>query len=163
MHNIFGLGSLNLSCAISRVFAACALIYLRHHRAFHNDHTCMVSMDREYQSSGYGGGGGGGGGSGSGGHDGPPRRFFGRSQSFSNTLRLPIQLRQLLCALTMTSADSETGPVTDYTSSMVHWMRHRQPRYKGGGRMEMERPSLSYTVDVCSCRGIQASADSYIL
>lgn len=42
------------------------------------------------------------------------------------------------------------GPVTDYGSSMVQWMRHRQPRYKGGVRMEMERPSASYIVDVCS-------------
>jgi len=42
------------------------------------------------------------------------------------------------------------GPVTDYASSMVQWMRHRQPRYKGGVRMEMERPSPSYIVDVCS-------------
>ena len=41
-----------------------------------------------------------------------------------------------------------TGPVTDYTSSMVPWMRHRQPRYKGGARMEFERPSASYIVDV---------------
>lgn len=42
------------------------------------------------------------------------------------------------------------GPVTDYTSSMVQSMRHRQPKYKGGARMEMERPSASYIVDVRS-------------
>ena len=53
----------------------------------------------------------------------------------------------------MTCTDFRAGPVTDYTSSMVKWMRHRQPRYKGGGRMEMERPSPSYTVDVCSSGG----------
>lgn len=41
------------------------------------------------------------------------------------------------------------GPVTDYTSSMVQWMRHRQPRYKGGARIDIERPSASYIVDVC--------------
>ena len=44
--------------------------------------------------------------------------------------------------------DVTPGPVTDYTSSMVQWMRHRQPRYKGGPRLEMERPSPSYIVDV---------------
>lgn len=43
-----------------------------------------------------------------------------------------------------------TGPVTDYGSSMVQWMRHRQPRYKGGPTVELERPSPSYIVDVCS-------------
>ena len=59
----------------------------------------------------------------------------------------------------MTNTDSKAGPVTDYTSSMVQWMRHRQPRYKGGGRVEMERPSPSYAVDVCSFVRIQASAD----
>jgi len=46
-------------------------------------------------------------------------------------------------------AECLKGPVTDYGSSMVQWMRHRQPRYKGGVRMEMERPSPSYIVDVC--------------
>ena len=50
----------------------------------------------------------------------------------------------------MDCTDPTSGPVTDYTSSMVQWMRHRQPRYKGGGRMEMERPSPSYIVDVCN-------------
>ena len=58
-----------------------------------------------------------------------------------------------------TCTDPGTGPVTDYTSSMVQWMRHRQPRYKGGGRMEMERPSPSYIVDVCSCMRIHTSSD----
>ncbi|KAL3477359.1 WD40-repeat-containing domain protein [Aspergillus californicus] len=38
--------------------------------------------------------------------------------------------------------------VTDYGSSMTQWMRNRQPRYKGGFRMELERPSASYTVDM---------------
>lgn len=43
----------------------------------------------------------------------------------------------------------DPGPVTDYGSSMVQWMRHRKPRYEGGLTMEMERPSPSYVVDVC--------------
>ena len=42
------------------------------------------------------------------------------------------------------------GLVTDYGSSMVQWMRTRRPRYKGGHRMEVERPSASYAVDVSS-------------
>ncbi|KAJ8068086.1 hypothetical protein OCU04_003660 [Sclerotinia nivalis] len=39
-------------------------------------------------------------------------------------------------------------PVTDYSSTMVHWMRNRQPRYKGGYQGEMERPSPSYMIDM---------------
>ena len=39
-------------------------------------------------------------------------------------------------------------PVTDYGATMVHWMRNRQPRYKGGYQGEMERPSPSYIVDM---------------
>lgn len=61
----------------------------------------------------------------------------------------------------MTETDIRKGPVTDYTSSMVVWMRHRQPRYKGGGRMEMERPSPSYTVDVRCSKSIQVSVDPH--
>ncbi|KAB8201964.1 polyadenylation factor subunit 2 [Aspergillus parasiticus] len=38
--------------------------------------------------------------------------------------------------------------VTDYGSSLVQWMRTRRPRYKGGHRMETERPSASYIVDM---------------
>ncbi|KAL8740146.1 MAG: hypothetical protein Q9190_007118, partial [Brigantiaea leucoxantha] len=37
---------------------------------------------------------------------------------------------------------------TDYGSSMVQWMRHRQQRYKGATPMELERPSASYIVDM---------------
>jgi hypothetical protein len=33
---------------------------------------------------------------------------------------------------------------------MVHWMRNRQPRFKGGYQGEMERPSPSYVIDVSS-------------
>lgn len=40
------------------------------------------------------------------------------------------------------------GPVTDYGATVVHWMRHRQPRYKGSYTGEAERPSISYIVDV---------------
>ncbi|KAL1955090.1 hypothetical protein VTO42DRAFT_9024 [Malbranchea cinnamomea] len=39
-------------------------------------------------------------------------------------------------------------PVTDYSSSLVQWMRNRQPRYKGSHRLEHERPSASYAVDM---------------
>ncbi|KAM3073723.1 pre-mRNA cleavage and polyadenylation factor (CPF) complex subunit [Clarireedia jacksonii] len=39
-------------------------------------------------------------------------------------------------------------PVTDYSSTMVHWMRNRQPRYKDGYQGEMERPSPSYIIDM---------------
>ncbi|TQS36801.1 hypothetical protein Golomagni_02739 [Golovinomyces magnicellulatus] len=39
-------------------------------------------------------------------------------------------------------------PVTDYASTMVHWIRNRQLRYKGSYRGELERPSPSYIVDM---------------
>ncbi|RKF83386.1 Polyadenylation factor subunit 2 [Golovinomyces cichoracearum] len=39
-------------------------------------------------------------------------------------------------------------PVTDYASTMVHWIRNRQLRYKGSYRGELERPSSSYIVDM---------------
>ncbi|KAI9711976.1 MAG: pre-mRNA cleavage and polyadenylation factor (CPF) complex subunit [Bogoriella megaspora] len=38
--------------------------------------------------------------------------------------------------------------VTDYGSSMVQWMRHRRPAYKGGPTLETERPSASFIVDM---------------
>ena len=44
--------------------------------------------------------------------------------------------------------DDVPGNVTDYGSTMVQWMRHRRPRYKGGHSLETERPSASYIVDV---------------
>ncbi|KAK3985554.1 WD40-repeat-containing domain protein [Cladorrhinum sp. PSN332] len=37
-------------------------------------------------------------------------------------------------------------PVTDYGSTMVNWMRHRQPHYKGSYLGELERPSISYMI-----------------
>lgn len=48
------------------------------------------------------------------------------------------------CPLT----EGKTGPVTDYGATIVHWMRHRLPRYRGSFRGEVERPSASYIVDV---------------
>lgn len=41
-----------------------------------------------------------------------------------------------------------TGPVTDYGATITHWMRRRQPKYKGAYRGELERPSPSYLIDV---------------
>lgn len=40
------------------------------------------------------------------------------------------------------------GPVTDYGSTTVQWMRNRRPRYQQSSFMEAERPSPSYIVDV---------------
>ncbi|KAI0380939.1 WD40 repeat-like protein [Hypomontagnella monticulosa] len=39
-------------------------------------------------------------------------------------------------------------PVTDYGSTIAHWMRNRQSRSKGAFRGEFERPSASYIVDM---------------
>ncbi|OAA58605.1 WD repeat protein [Niveomyces insectorum RCEF 264] len=39
-------------------------------------------------------------------------------------------------------------PVTDYGATLVHWMRHRRPKYRGGYLGEVERPSASYIVDM---------------
>ena len=41
-----------------------------------------------------------------------------------------------------------TGPVTDYGSTMVQWMQHRRPRYRHGARLEAERPTPNYIIDV---------------
>ncbi|KAK4158005.1 WD40-repeat-containing domain protein [Chaetomidium leptoderma] len=81
----------------------------------------------DYADKGYGFGGGGAGG---GGHDGPPRAR-GRQDQENIKLTLPLK-----------------GPVTDYGASIVHWMRRRQPRYKGSFVGETERPSNSYIVDM---------------
>jgi hypothetical protein len=43
---------------------------------------------------------------------------------------------------------NSTGPVTDYSASVLHWMRDRAPNYRGGYTGERERPSASYIVDV---------------
>lgn len=39
-------------------------------------------------------------------------------------------------------------PVTDYGSSMVHWMRQRKQPWKGSTYYEQERPSISYVLDI---------------
>ncbi|KAI6246761.1 Polyadenylation factor subunit 2 [Erysiphe necator] len=39
-------------------------------------------------------------------------------------------------------------PITDYTSTMVCWLRNRQPGYKGGYQGELERPSFSFIIDM---------------
>ena len=39
-------------------------------------------------------------------------------------------------------------PVTDYGSSMVHWMRQRRQPWKGSSHYEQERPSISYVLDM---------------
>ena len=52
-------------------------------------------------------------------------------------------------------------PVTDYGSTFIHWMRNRQPRYKGSYRGEYERPSASYIVDMLPpLARVTAPADS---
>lgn len=38
--------------------------------------------------------------------------------------------------------------MTDYSSTLVHWMRHREARYKGSYHGEVERPSPSYIIDM---------------
>ncbi|KAF4121148.1 polyadenylation factor subunit 2 [Geosmithia morbida] len=39
-------------------------------------------------------------------------------------------------------------PVTDYSSTVLHWTRHRVPNYKGSYTGEAERPSGSYIIDM---------------
>jgi len=41
-----------------------------------------------------------------------------------------------------------SGPVTDYGSTLVHWMRNRLPKWQGSYNGEVERPSPSYIIDV---------------
>jgi len=41
-----------------------------------------------------------------------------------------------------------SGAITDYGSTLVHFMRNRQPRYKNSYLGEAERPSPSYIIDV---------------
>lgn len=43
-----------------------------------------------------------------------------------------------------------SGPVTDYSATLLHWLHNRVPNYKGGYIGEAERPSPSYIVDVGS-------------
>ncbi|KAL7822168.1 WD40-repeat-containing domain protein [Trichoderma gracile] len=52
-------------------------------------------------------------------------------------------------------------PVTDYSASVLHWMRDRAPNYRGGYTGERERPSASYIVDMIPPAGRPVSpADS---
>jgi hypothetical protein len=53
-----------------------------------------------------------------------------------------------------------TGPVTDYGSTLLHWIRNRQPRWKGAYHGEMERPSPSYIVDVSQCSNVSVDLTS---
>ncbi|TAQ90913.1 hypothetical protein B7494_g762 [Chlorociboria aeruginascens] len=76
-----------------------------------------------HEQRGYGGGGGGNGAGGGGAEGGAGFEVsFGRGRG--------------------------RRPVTDYGSTMVHWMRNRQPKYKGTLQGEMERPSPSYIIDM---------------
>ncbi|KAL8783166.1 MAG: hypothetical protein Q9195_009466 [Heterodermia aff. obscurata] len=51
--------------------------------------------------------------------------------------------------------------ITDYGPSMVQWMRNRQPRYKGGVYLEMERPNPSYIIDILPpAAKVQHAADT---
>jgi hypothetical protein len=43
-----------------------------------------------------------------------------------------------------------SGPVTDYSATILHWQHNRVPNYLGGYIGEAERPSPSYIVDVSS-------------
>lgn len=43
---------------------------------------------------------------------------------------------------------TDQGPVTDYSSTVINWMRNRKPAYQGSYRGEAEQPSPSYIVDV---------------
>ena len=77
------------------------------------------------------------------------RLFFHNSDFASNEGKLTVDKK---------------GPVTDYGATVVHWMRHRQPRYKGSFKGEFERPSASYIVDVSLyCRVDRRRASSHTL
>jgi hypothetical protein len=52
--------------------------------------------------------------------------------------------------------DNHTGPVTDYGSTMVHWMRNRHKMNRPGYMTEMERPSPSYIVDVSNASSFRS-------
>jgi len=104
-------------------------------------------MERDYQG-GHGGAYDGGFGRGRG------RSMFLLMNRFTRAVKRPA-LHQAMAFSDSSPSESmadyfRSGPVTDYGSSMVQWMRHRQPRYKGGARVELERPSVSYIIDVCS-------------
>lgn len=52
-----------------------------------------------------------------------------------------------------------SGPVTDYSASVLHWMRDRAPNYRGGYTGERERPSASYIVDVRATRKLNKNVN----
>lgn len=105
---------------------------------------------RDFDKGGRGGGGGGGGGGDDGGYDGfmkaKGRRTCKTRPSFFSTLtRSPV-----------------AGPVTDYGATTTHWMRHRQPKYKGGYRGDLERPSPSYLINVSSHESLVMRWHSFV-
>jgi len=64
----------------------------------------------------------------------------------SEHCQAPLWTSPILLYLNI-NADLDAGPVTDYGATIVHWMRYRQPRYKGSYSGEAERPSVSYIVN----------------
>lgn len=57
-----------------------------------------------------------------------------------------------MCRARDKADNSLKGPVTDYSSTVTHWLRNRVPNYKGSYNGEAERPSASYIVDVRDIR-----------
>jgi len=49
------------------------------------------------------------------------------------------------------------GPVTDYSSTVINWMRNRKPAYQGSYRGEAEQPSASYIIDVSTPSPLSSS------
>ena len=39
-------------------------------------------------------------------------------------------------------------PVTDYSATVMHWLKDRRPNYRGSYEGEVERPSASYIIDM---------------
>jgi len=59
-----------------------------------------------------------------------------------------LEIEKLCLIRVETDRTFEKGPVTDYGSTMVRWMRNRGPKGILNPRLEQERPSASYIVDV---------------
>lgn len=67
------------------------------------------------------------------------------------TRRFRVEVSQLQISIAeFDHSNQSIGPVTDYGSSMVQWIRNRRPLHNGGIMLEAERPSWSYIVNVCS-------------
>ena len=83
-------------------------------------------------------------------------RDYHNPAPFESLRTRPKSMHHIQCAYIPNSANSlvHLGPVTDYGSTTVQWMRNRRPRYKGNSLLEMERPSPSYIVDVCTFRAL---------